>query len=418
MLRYPMNILYLTVNENITSEKEGVAKKLLTKVAAIHNISSSCRLLNARISYAHNNTVVIANTQAFTNIEIGVKEANTGYLNKIRCDVLFYKKLADYMEHSRIAFDRIIFRYPFATKGLKNFCEHFGKKIVFEHNSKEIEEQHLIVNNKQYAGFGIFPSQFFYWYQEKIYPVYAEKKLFKDTTRHVYAGSCVTREIADYEKRRNPAYRTFVSSNFYDVSAASLSQSQYVPGTVLTLGMIVTTTAAWYGLERLLRSLAPVQEHYKLIIAGIASEEPYIQKLMSKYGIKKNVTFLGKISKEELPAFYNSVHVCFGSLGLYTLHLNYASTLKVKESVSFGIPVILAYQEEDFVANPQFEPYYLQLANDDSIIDFNAITQFANTFYSDPENKQRLRQLAFKHLDVNVKMNLLIQHIKTEQGAV
>lgn len=417
-MSYRVHILYLTINENITSEKEGVAKKLLAKVSAIQRISASCRLLNAKISYAHDDTAVIADTGTLVNIEIGVKQANTGYLNKIKSDVAFYEKLAAYIEKSGIPFGRIIFRYPFATKGLKQFCERFGKKIVFEHNSKELEEQRLIVKNKQYAEFSLRPSGFFYWYQEKVYPLYAEKYLFKGTTRHAFAGSCVTREIADYEKNRNRAYRTFVSSNFYDVSTASLSQSHYKEGAPLTFGMIVTTTAAWYGLERLLRSLAPVQEHYRLIVAGIAPEEPYVQKLMSQYGIKKNVDFLGKISKEELPAFYNSVHVCFGSLGLYTINLNYASTLKVKESVSFGIPVILAYSEEDFSGNPEFEPYYLQLANNDSPIDFNAIAQFAKKFYSDPQNKQRLRDLAFKHLDVSVKMNLLMQHIGAEKNAV
>lgn len=417
-MAYPIDILYLTINENIASEKEGVAKKLLAKVAAIQNISTSCRLLNATISFTHDDTVTIMDTPEFVSIEIGIKAANTGYLNKIKCDVAFYEKLVTYIEKNRFSFGRIIFRYPLASKGLKNFSKHFNKKIVFEHNSKEIEEQRLTINNKQYAKFGIFPSQFFYWYQEKMYPLYAENYLFKEITRHAYAGSCVTREIADYEKARNPDYRTFVSSNFYDVSSVSLSQSQYREGELLTFGMIVTTTAAWYGLERLLRSMATVQENYKLIIAGIASDNPYVETLITKYGIKQNVSFLGKISKTELPAFYDSVHICFGSLGLYTINLNYASTLKVKESVSHGVPVILGYCEEDFVGNPEFEPYYMQLANDDSAIDFTAARDFARTFYQNPENKKQLRQLALKYLDVGIKMDSLIQQIVTEKDAV
>lgn len=417
-MKYPFNILYLTINENISPEKGGVARKLLAKVEAIQNISTSCRLLNATISYEHDDTVTVTDTPAFVNIEIGIKAANTGYLNKINCDVAFYEKLVAYIERNRFSFDRIIFRYPLTTKGLKNFSRHFDKKIVFEHNSKEIEEQRLTIKNKQYAEFGIFPSRFFYWYQEKVYPLYAEKYLFKATTGHAYAGACVTREIADYERSRNHSYKTFVSSNFYDVSKASLSESHYEEGTLLTLGMIVTTTAAWYGLERLLRSFSSVQHQYRLVIAGISGDDLYIQKLLSEYRIEKHITFLGKISRDGLPAFYNAVHVCFGSLGLYTINLKYASTLKVKEGVSFGIPVILAYHEEDFVSNPDFKPYYLQLANDNSTIDFEAITEFAKRFYTDPQNKQKLRQLAFKYLDVGVKMDLLIQHIVPATNAL
>lgn len=416
-MKKDLSILYLTINETITAHG-GVSNKLFSKVEALSIEVKSCVFLNAKMSFENDSASEKSLKQGFSEVVIGVKEANTGYLNKIKSDILFYKKLAVYLERNQISFDRIIFRYPFASKGLKNFCEHFDRKIVFEHNSKEIEEQRLAISNKRYVRFGIFPSRFFYWYQEKIYPVYAEKYLFKGITRHAYAGSCVTREIADYERRRNRAYKTFVSSNFYDVSTASLSQSHYEEGTMLTLGMIVTTTAAWYGLERLLRSMSPVQEQYKLVIAGIAPEEPFIQKLLEEHGIKKNIIFLGKIAKDELPAFYNSVHICFGSLGLHTINLNYASTLKVKESVSFGIPVILGYREEDFAGNAEFGPYYLQLANDDSVIDFSIITQFVKTFYSDPQNKQRLRQLAFKYLDVHVKMDLLVQHIAPEKDAV
>lgn len=417
-MQQSFSVLYLTVNENIISEKAGVSKKLLSKVEALGSICSSCFLLNAVLSLAHDDIIVLVKNKSLESIEIGVKEANTGYLNKIKSDVSFYAKLAGYINDNKMSFDRIIFRYPMASKGLKQFAEQFHKKIVFEHNTKETEEQQLNVRNKQYAKFGIFPSQFFYWYQEKVYPLYAEKYLFKRTTTHAYAGSCVTREIAAYEKNRNPAYKTFVSSNFYDVSTASLSQSRYEEGTPLVLGMIVTTAAAWYGLERLLRSFSPVQKHYKLVIAGIVSEDPYIQKLLLKYKITQHVNFLGKISKEELPAFYNSVHMCFGSLALYTIRLNFASTLKVKESVSFGIPVILGYNEEDFEGNEEFTPYHLKLPNDDSVIDFNNIAQFAKRFYSDPQNKERLRQLAFKYLDVSVKMNLLIQHIAPEKYAL
>lgn len=409
---YRFSILYLTINENITSQDEGVSKKLISKIKAIRKLCSNCILLNASLNLSHDEFKLIEKNEDFVNIEIGVKNANRGYLNKIKSDHLFYQKLGNYIIDNNILSDRIIFRYPFATGGLKLFAKRFYKKIVFEHNTKEIEELKLNISNKHFAKFSLIPSCFFYWYQEKIYPLFAERYLAPKIMNYAYAGSCVTTEIAEYEKKRNPGYKTFVSSNFYNFSNVPIATSVYNGTEMLSLGMIVSTTASWYGLDRLLKSYAPYQKKHKLIVAGINESDEKVKKLIIDNKISENICFLGKINKNELESFYNSVHVCFGSLGLYNLNLNYASTLKVKESLAFGVPVVVGYKEEDFMTHKEFSPYYFQLPNDDSNIDFDSIQQFVFKFYSDKENKIKLRQLALKYMDVDVKMNALVENIK------
>jgi hypothetical protein len=412
MLTKPFSILYLTINENINSLEEGVSKKLQAKIAAIKTICPQSLLLNASINLYHNDTLLNFKNEFITSIDVGVKDANKGYLNKNKSDNLFYRKLASYIKNN-IKFDRIIFRYPYATMGLKYFTETFHNKIVFEHNTKELEELQVNISNKKYAPFSLSPSAFFYWFQEKKQPLFAEKYLSRKIMPHAYAGSCVTSEIAEYEQKRNPGYKTFVSSNFYDVSKVELSTSSYNENQqILTLGMIVTSTAEWYGLERLFRSFSIVQDYYKLIIAGIDKNDQDINKLLLKNKIITNIEFLGKINKDQLKAFYNSVHVCFGSLGLYNINLKYASTLKVKESVAYGIPVVIGYNEEDFITHDEFSPYYLQLKNDSSTIDFNLIKKFVSQFYANNQSNKNLRDLALKYLDVKVKINALLEKIK------
>ena len=371
-------------------------------------------LLNATVSYEHNEVKLLKKNNYFVSIEIGVKEVNNGYLNKIKTDKLFYKKLTQYITVNAIKFSRIIFRYPFASLGLKQFAKNFQDKIVFEHNTKEIEELTINIRNKKYAFFGLRPSLFFFWLQEKKYPLFCEKYISKQIFNYAHSGACVTSEIAAYEHKRNRNYKTFVSSNFYNVSETILSTSFYdEKADVLTIGMIVTTSASWYGLDRLFGSFALVQNNYKLVVAGIEKSNEYVERLLAKNGIQKNIEFLGKINKDELNAFYNSIHVCFGSLGLHRLNLNFASTLKVKESVSFGVPVVIAYNEEDFFKNDDFFEFYLQLENSDQLIDFELIRAFAAKFYSNPENKVILRNLAFKYMDVQVKMKSLIDNVKS-----
>lgn len=409
---FPRNILYLTVNETINVQTGGVSKKLEAKVSALKQKVDNCWFLNAMIAVKHDEIKVHTHEKDFTSIEIGVQSANKGYLNKINSDRAFYDRLGKYVDQHYPNITRIIFRYPYASLGLKDFTAAQKNKIVFEHNSKEPQELKTAIASKNYAFFSISPSRFFYWYQEKIHPVYCELQVSKRIFSNAYAGACVTTEIAEYEKQRNPSYKTFVSSNFYKVSEAGLSSSVYRPlEDVLSMGMIITSTANWYGLPRLFSSFSKVQDRYRLVIAGVDEQQPAIRELLERFGITTNVQFLGKIDKAGLASFYDHVHVCFGSLALYELQLNYASTLKVKESVSFGVPVVIAYNEEDFTGNKEFEPFYLQLQNNASAIDFEEIKRFATKFYAVDANKQYLKSLALKYLDANVKMEKFVENI-------
>lgn len=406
-----MNLLYLTINETL-ADTGGVSNKLFNKVNALKNEVTSCHFLNAKISFNHDLITERIISDGFLEVEIGLKSVNVGYLNKIKSDIHFYRSLATFIHQKNNEINRIICRYPFASIGLLRFTKSFYKKIVFEHNTKETEELKIEIANKTYAKFSLRPSKLFFWFQEKIHPLYCEKWVAKKIFKNAHSGACVTSEIAKYETERSPSYKTFVSSNFYNVSEVSLSISKYDNDEILKLGIIVSTTAPWYGIERLLRSFSKVQEQYILVIAGIDKNDEYLNKLLIENKIIKNVEIIGKVNRNSLHEFYNSIHVCFGSLALYKINLNYASTLKVKESVSFGVPVVIGYKEEDFESNSEFSPFYLQLKNDDSDIDFDKIKEFTRGFYSNIDNKTNLKNLALKYMDVKVKMKNLIEHIK------
>jgi hypothetical protein len=404
--------LYLTINEDISSAKGGVSNKLLNKVRAIGTQVSGCTLLNARISLDHDEVKELSSNSELNDIQIGVQNANKGSLNTINTDKTFYKKLTDYIVAKNYKQDRIIMRYPLASPGLLHLAKNFSGKIVFEHNTKEGEEVKLSISRKNYAPFSLRPSKFFFWLNEKKIPLHFENHLAPKILGYAHSGACVTSEIAAYEKKRALGYRTFVSSNFYNISETTLIKRSYDPAKEpLCIGMIVTTTAAWYGLERLLRSFSKVQKNFRLVLAGIEPDNAELKSLLSKYNITENFFVPGKLPKARLHEFYSQVHICLGSLALFKIGLNYASTLKVKESVSCGIPVAPGYFEEDFHSNEEFKPFYFQIPNDDSDINFSGLQKFAQQFYSGGSNQQKLRDLAMKYLDVNVKVKQLVKNI-------
>jgi hypothetical protein len=404
--------LYLTINEDISSAKGGVSNKLINKVRALRAQVQACHLLNARFTLEHDEIKELDNNHELNNIQIGVRNANKGYLNTINTDKIFYKKLTEYIIAKNYKQDRIIMRYPLASPGLLELAKAFDGTIVFEHNTKEAEEVKLSIGRKNYARFSLRPSKFFFWLSEKKLPLYFENNLAPKVFRYAHSGACVTSEIAAYEKKRCSDYRTFVSSNFYNVNETALIKRSYDPGKEpLCVGMIVTTTAAWYGLERLIRSFSKVQKDFRLLLAGIDPDNSELKSLLSRYKITENFSALGKLPKERLNEFYSQVHVCLGSLALFKIGMNYASTLKVKESVSCGMPVAPGYFEEDFYNNPEFKPFYFQIPNDNSDIDFVSLQEFTQQFYSDESKQQKLRDLAMKYLDVNVKVKQLVKNI-------
>lgn len=407
-----LSLLYLTINETISAHG-GVSNKLFNKVEALAKEVQSCVFLNAKMSLENDSISEKVLKEGFTEVEIGVKKANNGYLKKVKSDKLFYERLASFITERHYRFDRIVCRYPLASFGLLNFTRTFEHKIVFEHNAFELSEVKLSLENRKHIRFSLRPSLFFYWLQEIKLPVYYEEKIAGKIYRHANSGACVTRAIAEYEKKWYPAYKTFVSSNFYQVSSVQMKPNTWNPDEeLLSLGFIVTNFAPWYGIERLLRSFSNVQQQYKLFLVGIPPEDPYLQKLLKEYGITQNFFCPGRLDQSKLADFYHRMHATFGSLAVYKSDTTFASTLKVKESLAYGRPVILGYFEEDFYGNDEFNSYYLQFPNDDSDLDFGKIEAFARQFYANPDKQLKLRELALKYMDAGVKMKKLVEHIQ------
>jgi hypothetical protein len=400
-----MRVLYITINESIDNNNGGVSNKLLSKVSAINKKVDFCKYINAKPDKMHTEIRETIVNDICTQVEIGVEQEDQ------QDDVSFYNKLSEFITKKEWLVDRIIMRYPFASNGLLEFSARHHKKIVFEHNTKEVEELKLHIARKRYASFSFRPSGFRFWYREKKLPLINERTLGPKIFDNAFAGACVTTEIAQFEHRRNPMYKTFVSSNFYNVKDSRIIQKTYNENETLCLGIIVTNMSSWYGLDRLLSSFSKYQSAYKLVLAGIEENNLILIDMISRYKISRNLIVTGKIAKNRLPEFYDQVHICFGSLGLHTIKLNYASTLKVKESISLGIPVAIGYYEEDFHSNPEFKPYYVQLPNDESPVNFDTLKNFAVSFYSENDNQQKLRDLALKYIDVDVKVEQLIKNI-------
>ena len=106
---------------------------------------------------------------------------------------------------------------------------------------------------------------------------------------------------------------------------------------------------AWHGLDLILEVLSRSDLDFQLDIVGkcLSGEE-------KKFEQDKRFNFLGSMDVQVLRASYKNYSLAVGSLAMIRNGMKEASTLKVREYLAHGLPVILSYNE---VAFPENFPY-------------------------------------------------------------
>lgn len=103
-----------------------------------------------------------------------------------------------------------------------------------------------------------------------------------------------------------------------------------------------------------------------------------------------------------------------GALGLYKQGIYQSSSLKIREYLAKGLPIISGCREDVF-DNISDCPYFLQVPNDDSVIDMRDVLTFYDRIYSGNTKRQevhkKIRELALKRIDMNITMQPILSYI-------
>ncbi len=118
----------------------------------------------------------------------------------------------------------------------------------------------------------------------------------------------------------------------------------------------------------------------KLYLVGTGPEIELYKSLTEKYSIFDKVYFCGSLQGNDLNIAYNNADIGLGSFGFYKIGLKSASSLKTKEYLAKGLPVV-AGCVESFV-DKEGKQYYLDFPNDDSPIDIFKILLFYDSVYN------------------------------------
>lgn len=181
---------------------------------------------------------------------------------------------------------------------------------------------------------------------------------------------------------------------------------------------LVARFCFWHGYERLINSL---YKYYKsggdrkviLHFAGDGNEIQRYKKDIEALSLQNNAKFYGFLKSHEITDIYDVCGLAADVFGGYKKNLNYSCSLKSREYLAVGLPIITGIHL-DFQENQKLNQYVLEFPNDNSEIEFNKIIKFYDSIY-DNNSRQKvacdIRREAELQLNYINSMNNVIKVI-------
>lgn len=392
-----MKIVYLFTSPSVNGSS--VQTKVLSQINGMNDSVNSCR----GVFFIKENNIDLPQIEGVEFIKYPANQ------RKLFKDIAERKNLDkaifNYVNQHYNSVDYFYLRYPGASRFLYKTAKKFGNKIVSEHQGKEISE---ILSASGQNPFGFQPSKLISWIQYQLLPLFNEKVWGIYYAQKVKSIVAITEEIGIYQKNKG-CKNIIVSSNGINVSQFPIREKPDLKDEIRLLFLKGTSgVSAWNGLERITTSLNQFYKNnpyssikIKLLIGGhiIKNEVPE-----SEY-----IVHLGYLNKDSINQLINQVHIGISTMALYKKNLEEAAVLKTREYISRGLPFIYAYKDPDL--NEEAKTFSLQFPNDDSLIDFEKVIEFAHLINSNPNISKEMNVYAQKQLDYKAKMNQLLNQL-------
>ncbi len=379
----------------------------LTKDSVYHKITSQIESLNELgvntkgIFFSGTDPKRLAPLENNSLSYVGVSPIVNGWFRSLRERIQFTKALYNWSRKYANNYDVLYVRAYRPTLYWLLFLLKCRGKVITEHQTKEPEELKTLWSENR---FGFKPSDFLGWLEHNIIPWYQENILGTIALMLTKNIVCVTHEIAKYEISRAAIYEPMahVIGNGIKVNDINLITPKQFDGKELALIMAVggTTETSWHGLDLLLNSINEYRGPVKINLF-LAGNTTYLSQYKNKH-----VILLGELDKKILHEKMKECHLGVGSMALQRKGLSEASTLKVREYVSIGLPFFFGHEDIDL--NKLVLQGLALKIKPMEVPDMEEIIQFAARISNISEFSISLREYAIAYLDTSKKMKTLV----------
>lgn len=174
----------------------------------------------------------------------------------------------------------------------------------------------------------------------------------------------------------------------------------------LTL-LAVAKVSSWHGLDRVLVGISNyVQESprdvaVKFYIAGDGDAIKELKSASERLGIAESVFFLGFKSHGDLDSLFDIADIGISTLGLYRKGMQSASSLKTREYVARGMPLVVSGDDIDLEPIPNFA---FHVSNDDRPVNIRELIHWYEGLGAQNVEKEGIRNFALEHMDLKTKV--------------
>lgn len=180
-------------------------------------------------------------------------------------------------------------------------------------------------------------------------------------------------------------------------NGVDLSETKPLPPTTHThpaITLVGTPGMSWHGVDKLIA----FARLYPDIVVNIVG---YAEKDMDE-SVPSNVRLHGFLNQEQVRSVLAETDVACGTLAFHRNNMHEASALKVREALSYGIPVLIAFRDTDLHE-----------------VDIDTILRIPNTENNVIANAERIHKFAYdmigRRVDINVIAPYLDQRKKEEK---
>lgn len=312
-----MKILHITVVRNLS---KGQYKQLLIESKAANNLENSKWDLLVYHDHSHYSPFIKQIPLIFRNIIF--RKLFVWFL------CLKYTKFYDYILVRHSVFD------PFGW-----FFSIFIKNRITIHHSKEVEELHLIRK-------GIIGN----------IAAFLEKVFGTLILKNNIAIIGVTNEIANYQNlSRGLCKKTFIYPNGYNFETSVVIRDKREKNKINAF-FICGKFSDWHGLDLIFESFLLKSPLYDVKIHLVGELLPHHLETLKNVNISKYFQIHGSLNYNEYKDILEICDISIGSFGLFRKGLKEACTLKVRELLSYGLPVYSGHLDSSL--NSQFMYYY------------------------------------------------------------
>lgn len=357
-----MKILHITAARMLTN---GQRQQLLAELNAVKNLPE----VQWKIVALHNGLAINSFETNFPKIFRSL------FLRKLYCWLYVLKNGRKY--------DFVLFRHltfdPFVL-----LLGWFVNNRITIHHAKEIEELKLI--KKGWQGFCAATL---------------EQLTGKVSANQVRGVIGVTPEIADYvcevHKVNKPK---FFYPNGIDVDSVEMLSDNRNED--INAAFICGTFSSWHGLEELIDSTSDYSGKGKVNIHLIGKLSQKQRQLINKLQSSSlHYVCHGFLEPKDYRTILNKCDFGIGSISLYKKGLTEAVTLKVREYLAMGLPVIASHKD---AALPDDHPYYFKAKTDD-------IFEYAIKIKKENFTREEVREKSRKYIAKNYWLYLLKKNL-------